>query len=209
MKNTHFCFDQLISSATRCHVCGAILSLLLISATAWIWSHADEFAEDDQFSPQQIGAASQLVADADALRKKHAETVLTANQIKSRIDAIRAWLPPETSWEQASQRIRDAAQSANVQLSSIDKGKQHIGDRIGVQAVECELQGSYADICRLLSELACTEQPIWCDSIRIQRTAPVLQDASECSALISLRIPFASSGTIAAKLLGSEVHDAT
>ena len=209
MKNTNFRFDLLMSSATRCHVCGAILSLLLISATAWIWSNADQFAEDDQFSPEQIGAASQLVADADALRKKYAETVLTANQIKSRIDAIRAWLPTETRWEQTIQRIRQTAQSANVQLTSIDKGKQHVGDRIAVQTVECELQGSYADICRLLMELASAEKPIWCDSIRIQRAPPMLQDASECSALISLRIPFAPSGTIAAQLLGSEVQDAT
>jgi Tfp pilus assembly protein PilO len=197
-----------MSSATRCHVCGAILSLLLIVATGWIWSNADRFAEDEQYTSQQIAAANQLIADADDLRSKYAHTLVAAKQIDKRIAAIRAWLPPETHWEQTLQRIRKIAQSANVQLTSIDKGKQHLGDRIGVLSCDCDLQGSYADICQCLSDLSRGETPIWCDSIRIHRSPPALQDPQECSASLSLRAPFAASGTIAGKLLGSEVRDA-
>ena len=201
--------EPILVSSIRCHLLGGALSLICLLGIAWMWVNADAFARDDRYAPKQIEEAIHLIADADNLGNKYASQVRLWEQNERRRAAIQGWLPRSIDWETTSQRIDEIAKDAQVQLMSIDKGEQQAGQRIGIQQVTCEIHGSYVGLCRFLDQLCRDPRPMWCDSVRIQRAPPDLDEPFECAASISLRVPLAAEGTIAAKLLQSEDPDAT
>ncbi len=201
-------FEPLLVSHVRCHLLGSVLSLILVIGIAWIWKNADAFATDDRYSPQQIEQATQLVADAENLRNQNADIMLASNQIDRRLEAIRAWLPQSIQWQPTRQRIEETAEQAELEMMFVDKGETRTGQRVGIQQVTCEVQGSYLGICQFLHELSSDPKPIWCDSVTIRRVPADLGKPVECAATVSLRLPFVAGNTIAGKLMPPEVPDA-
>ena len=202
-------FEPLLVSPLRCHLLGGTLSLVLLIAIIWICRNADSFAHDHQHSPQELEQAAQLLADADQLRQQYAESLLLSKQNDHRLNAIRSWLPTSIDWQSTTRRIEKTAAQANVELKLLDKGETHIGSRIGVGQMTCKVRGSYAGLCQLLHRLSNEEKPVWCHWVKIERAPSLLDQAVECDATISLRLPFAAEQTIAGKLMPAEIPDAT
>ena len=201
-------YEPLLASRARCHLLGGSLSLALATGIAWIWFNADYFAKDERYSLKQIEQATQLVSEADSLRRTYADHVLVTNQNAVRKKEIEQWLPLAIDWNKASGQIDDLADEHNLRLTSLHRGDEMKGGRVAVQKATCEVVGSYSDLCKFLHEIANGPQPVWCDSIRIHRVQDEDAEAATCTASVSLRLPFAGPNTIAGKLLRSERPDA-
>lgn len=193
--------EPLLASAVRCHAVGMTLSILLVSATAWIWSNAEFFEQDNRYTFEQLANARLLEQQGDTIRMAYAKSKSLKDKTDARTAEIESWLPSELQWKDTDARIRKLVKSANLEMKTIDQQRQdQVGQRIGINKVTCKLHGSYTDLCRFLDALVKDEQPIWCDRVRIERAPKDSTVKAECAATVSLRVPFAANGTIAAKL---------
>ncbi|QDV43342.1 hypothetical protein Enr13x_31970 [Stieleria neptunia] len=199
-----------VSTPLRCHVVCGIIATGLIALASTIWIYPEILAADPSHSPQQIADAIELISSRNRLQNEFNQADERRRLTQQRIDQIAAWLPHNRSWENVRSSLQNEAAACGVQLIALDRGRPHQGKRIAVLEAECEIRGSYPDICRFLQRSVTADLPIWCDEIRLIRAAPDDRAAAahagnpdpvRCLATVSLRIPSAGKDTTAAKLL--------
>ncbi len=164
-------WQRLFASPSGCHLLGISLSLSLIVSTALFWyrSNAAVTTVDWGDAVIDVADAAQLVSDAENWRQKHTLLFQDSQAIDSRVATIAKWLPPTADWDVTEKEIRTVAQSAGVNVVSLDEGGRHVGTRVGVAAATCRIDGSYQAICRFLVAIANRDQPIECHEIKMQR----------------------------------------
>ncbi|MCS7467893.1 hypothetical protein NZK35_14665 [Stieleria sp. ICT_E10.1] len=199
-----------ITTPLRCHVLCGIIASVLIAITSTIWIYPEILAADQPYRPQQIAEANELISNRNRLQNQFDQADQRRRLTQERIEQIAAWLPQNRFWENVRSSLQNAAAACEVQLIALDRGRPHQGKRIAVLEADCEIRGSYPDVCRFLQRIVTADLPIWCDEIRLVRAdrdhhAAATQDGNpapvRCLATVSLRIPSAGKDTTAAKLL--------
>ena len=193
----------------RCHVGGVLACSSLVVINALVWLDPNRFS-DPKHTREQLEESIRLVASRDSLQTRF-EAAEKVNALRhAEIEAVTEWLPAETSWSEMRRSIQLLAAECDVEVVGLDAGNEHLGSRVGVLDTHCEIQGRYHDICRFLHRLASQERPVWCDEARLVRpdrnltVERVLETPDEdagCTATLSLRMPFAGTGTAADRLL--------
>lgn len=204
--------DWLFASALRCHLFGAVVTLAMAGALAWVVTRGDTFWKTLLPPDPEIDLvdAVALVDQHERWQSREVAAKQKRRNLGARVRAIRGWLPEAVDWEVVRQDFESMADAADVSILDLDPGESQIGGRVGVLQVTCRLRGDYASFCRLLHQLAHQDQPIWCHEIRLER-APAspaegtVVPGKPCLATLSLRIPYAAAGTAAGKLLQEEL----
>ncbi|MDV6033537.1 MAG: hypothetical protein F9B45_26290 [Phycisphaera sp. RhM] len=207
-----------VSTPLRCHVVCGIIASGLIALASTIWIYPEILAADQPYRPQQIAEAIELISSRNRLQNQFNQADQRRRLTQERIEQIAAWLPQDRSWENVRSSLQNEAAACDVQLTALDRGRAHQGKRIAVLDAECEIRGSYPDVCRFLQRIVTADLPIWCDEIRLVRadhdhhaaaTHDVHPAPVRCLATVSLRIPSAGKDTTAAKLLKRRSEDET
>jgi Tfp pilus assembly protein PilO len=160
-----------------------------------------------------LNDAAALIENADQWRQLYTANFRTSQAVDQRVRSLATWLPESVDWPSTEKEIRSIGESAGLKFQAIKLGDRHVGTRVGVVSSSCDVQGSYSSLCRFLSALDQRPQPIACSEIKLHRTAGDAESETErttplCRATLSLRIPFAASGTAAGSLLRLERKDA-
>lgn len=207
--------SRLAPTVFRCHMIGSTAAVALIFCTAWVCS-LNQF----EVSTIEMGGASidlidasTLIENADQWRHLYTVNYQKKQLVDERVDQIGAWLPRSLDWSKTQTDIHFLAEAAGVSISSLTRGEDHTGTRVGVALASCDAEGSYAAICRFLFALNQHSTAIACSEIRLQRTKKERVEASGavvplCQATLYLRIPFAASDTPADPLLMAEANHA-
>ena len=199
-----------VSTPLRCHVVCGIIATGLIAVASSIWIYPETLAADQSHSPQQIADAIELISSRNRLQNQFNRADERRRLNQQRVDQIAAWLPQHRSWENVRSSLQNEAAACDVQLIALDRGRPHTGKRIAVLDADCEIRGSYPDVCRFLQRIVTADLPIWCDEIRLVRADTDDRLAAthagnpppvRCLATVSLRIPSVGKDTTAAKLL--------
>ena len=153
-----------------------------------------------------LNDAAALIENADQWRQLYTVNFRTSQAVDQRIRSIASWLPESVDWPSTENEIRSIGESAGLTFLTIKQGDRHVGTRVGVVSSTCDVQGSYGSLCRFLNELHARPQPIACSEIQLHRTVGDAESEAEktappCRATLSLRIPFAASGTAAGSVL--------
>jgi Tfp pilus assembly protein PilO len=203
------------STVLRSHILGSFTAIALIVCTAWVCSYNRVEVATIQFNGANIDLreASTLVENADQWRLLYTVNYQKTQTVDQRVDSIATWLPRSVDWSEAQDDIHSIAESVDLSIVAIKRGDDHVGTRVGVVLANCDVQGSYASLCRFLHALSHQPKPIACSEIRLQRvsndaTAELGLAKPQCRAALSLRIPFAASGTASGRLLPAETKNA-
>ncbi|MCA9140371.1 MAG: hypothetical protein KDB00_26550 [Planctomycetales bacterium] len=207
---------RMLSTPLRSHFACGTCAVTLIGLITWLWIHPDSLASDRYHTQSQIDDAIKLVSSRHRMQNRFQSATDRRSDFDSRIEHIAEWLPEERSWESIRQNLQSVAAATNVQMTALERRTTHYGTRVAVIELRCESQGTYADVCRFLQQIADQKMPIWCDEVRLVRSGqsnlgdryssdegrPVV-----CLATLSLRAPFAGQETTAAKLLQRRADD--
>ena len=204
------------STVLRCHLIGSITAAALILCIAWVWSISRIEVATIQYNGRDIDLrdAAALIENADQWRRLYTVNYQQSQGLDQRAESIALWLPRSVDWATTQHDIRSIGETAGISILSIKPGERHVGTRVGVVSASCDVHGTYASLCRFLSELSNRPQPIACSEIQLERTvhaaANHVDDATpRCRATLSLRIPFAAAGTPAQRLLPTETKNAS
>jgi Tfp pilus assembly protein PilO len=206
------------STVLRCHLLGSLSAVALIMCVSWVWSRSYNKVTTIQYEDAVIdlNEATALIENADQWRQLYTVNFDQSKAVDVRADAIKAWLPEACDWPNTETDIQTIGESAGLRIQSINQGAQHVGSRVGVIVVDCQVQGSYASLCRFLSALHQRPQPIACSEIELHRVnedvaeAAQPQGTQQCQAKVSLRIPLAAAKSAAGQLAASpEIADAS
>lgn len=207
---------RVTSTVTRCHLIGSITAAALIGCIALAWSQNRVDVATIQYDGKVIDIrdAASLIEHAGRWRQLYTINYLESQSIDRRVESIESWLPISVDWPNTQQEIQSIGAATGLSILSIKRGDQHIGTRVGVLAVSCEVQGTYGSLCRFLNELNDREHPIACSEIKLDRTMQVDSSRDDialprCKATVSLRIPFGAAGTAAQRLLSKGTKNAT
>ena len=204
---------HLLSSAVRCHLIGAAVSVALLAAIVFVWSQRNtvetEFEHGD--AVVDVAQAARLMQNADSLRQKNAAAFQEAKVIDDRVALIEQWLSPADDWDDAHDDLKAIAETSGIEIVEFDEGRRHVGTRVGIVTATCRIEGSYVGICKFLVAITQADRPIACSEIELQRVPTKSSDRaaqSPCSVTLSLRLPFAAAGSVAANLLPPVTTDA-
>ena len=209
-ENTRW--DWLFTSAVRCHLVGAAVTLTLAGATGWVVTRGDAFWKTLLPSDPTIGLAeaASLIEQQPRWEKREAALRQRRADALARAEVIRRWLPASVdSMVAAREDLETLIGESDLSLLDLEQGDPQQGGRLGVVPVTCRVRGTYPAICQLLKSLATRPQPAWCSGIRIERapTSPAdgaVVPGEPCLATLSLRLPFAAPGTAAGRLLAQD-----
>ena len=197
-----------------CHIAGATISIVIVAAIAYTWSQRNSMVSQVTVGDVviDIDDAAQLVAEADRWRQQYTEVFRESETIDARVAAIRDWLPKQPDLDATQAVVRSMAEANGMTLIEFSPQATHVGQRVGVVAATCRLEGSFAGICRFLHAACGQDTGIACNEIVLER-ATVTPDTdvsglSPCRAIVSLRIPYAAETTFAARLLAQGTSDA-
>lgn len=209
-------FQRMTSTVHRCHMLGAIAATALMFGIGWMLSYNQSDVSQIEFGGTvvNLGDARELIENAKQWRQQYTVDYLTSQDIDELVESISMWLPKSVDWSSAEQDIRSIAATTEMTILAIEQGDHHVGKRVGVVTAICSVQGSYQSLCEFLNELNKRPHPIACSEIALHRlTADERLDAGPaetgCTATLSLRIPFAASGTAAGQLLSTEIKNAS
>ncbi len=209
-------FPRMTSTVRRCHLMGAITTTALMLCIGWVWSRNQSGVAEIVCGGTvvNLGDARELIENADQWRQKYTVNYTASQDIDERVRSIFAWLPKTVDWSGVEQDIRSIGATTEITILTLEQGDQHVGKRVGVVTATCHLQGSYQSLCKFLNELSNQTHPIACSEITLQRvTADKGREPrtaeTRCTARLSLRIPFAASGTAAGQLLSTETKNAS
>ncbi|TWT93977.1 hypothetical protein [Stieleria varia] len=205
---------KLFGSPRRCHIIGGSLSLLLMVAVTWSYLHPQSMTSEGEFSREQIDEAIQLISQSDLWRQRETDAKTERDDLDARVNVIKNWLPQEQKWNPVRAFLLKTATDKQLHVLSLRRDQEFTGSRVAVLKVILEVHGRYENVCHLLHTLSTQQQPFWCDEIDLVRdkqnsgvdpTAPreLSDDAVECSATISIRVPFVGQQTAAEKLIGA------
>ncbi len=200
-------FAQRSISTLWYHVTGAMISIAILAAIAYVWSQRGAMVS--RFTAGEvvidIEDASQLIANADHWRQQYSTAFRESEAIDARVASIRKWLPQQPDLDATQSIVRSLAETHGISLIAFEPQGTHIGQRVGVVTANCHLDGSFANVCRFLHAASSRETGIACDRVVLERVPPQpgveVSGLSPCAAIVSLRIPFAADNTSAAKLL--------
>ncbi len=206
--------QRLLASTWGCHLVGGGISLFIVASIFLVWSHGNVAVTTVTRGEEVIdlGDAAKLISEADQWRKRYALHYHQGQAIDVRRAAIEGWLPRNADWEQTHKRVHSLARSCDVSIVSLEKSKRHVGLRVGVDAATCRVEGSYDAICRFLVAITGSKIPLACNEItvvRIPADGGREEPRPPCAATLSLRVPFAAKGSVAAQLLSAESSDAS
>ena len=216
MPKTESCFEDrlLVASPTivRCHILGGFLSIAVVLCSTWMWSISRATNETLEIDGQVVDhqEAATLLKNAGHWRSIHNESLTRADQVRERCNRLSMWLPESVNWDQFSSSIETLADEASVQLLSLERGTETVGNRVGMLQVTCQLEGTYLGICHFLDGIARRDQPVACSEIELHRL-PTADRSSpvNCGATLTLRVPFAGTGSAAHQVLVSHPVDVT
>jgi hypothetical protein len=208
-------WTRITASVPRCHLLGAMTAVVLLACIAWVGSRSRLDPKSIQYGDTlvDLADAATLIDNADRWRQLYTVNYRRSQTIDSHAASIADWLPMFVDWPAAERDIRSLGQSASLKVLSIEKGNRYVGTRVGVLSARCDVQGTYASVCRFLSGLSSRELPIACNQIELHRINAMAEGNLDhptplCRATLSLRIPYAADGTAAARLFTSETqHD--
>ncbi|QEF99694.1 hypothetical protein Mal15_37600 [Stieleria maiorica] len=205
-----------LNTPLRCHVVCGISAFALVASSCLLWLRPELLAADRTHQPQEIAQAIELISNRNQFRNQYRQAQQQREENQSRVDRIAGWLPESRSWEDVRSVLQDLATDCDVQLVTMDRGTTHGGIRVAVLDTECEIQGTYGNVCEFLHRIVAAELPIWCDEIQVVRAEGAKRPAEasrgnhppvRCLATLSLRVPYAGKATTAAKLLQRRSDD--
>ncbi|WP_182870377.1 hypothetical protein [Stieleria mannarensis] len=205
-----------LNTPLRCHLVCGIIAVGLVAVTCLLWLRPESLAADRTHQPQEIAEAIELISNRNQFRNQFRHAQQQREQNRLRVDRIADWLPENRSWEDVRSVLQDVAADSGVQLVTMDRGTTHGGIRVAVLDTECEIQGTYGNVCKFLHQIVTAELPIWCDEIQVVRADGSNRPAEasggdqppvRCLATLSLRVPYAGKATTAAKLLRQRSDD--
>jgi hypothetical protein len=183
-------------------------AVALLACIGFVWSRSRIDAGSIEYGGALIDLAdaATLIDNADQWRQLYTVNYRRSQAMDQHAASIADWLPTSVDWPNVENDIRLMGQSASLKVLSIKKGDRYVGTRVGVLSARCDVKGSYASLCRFLSGLSHRSLPMACSEIELQRTSETAEGDNahptpHCRATLSLRIPYAASGTAAGRLL--------
>ncbi len=209
-------FTRLTSTVNRCHMLGAIVATALMLGIGWVWSfnQSEVLQIECGGTVVNLDDARGLIENANQWRQQYTVGYTESQDIDKLVKSISMWLPKSVDWSTAERDIRSIGTTTEMTILAIEQGDHHVGKRVGIVTATCSVQGSFHSLCEFLNELSKRPHPIACSEITLHRlTADEKRDAGTaktgCIATLSLRIPFAASGTAAGQLLSTENKNAS
>lgn len=197
-----------------CHIAGATVSVVIVAAITYVRSPVNVIAAlvtSDEVVID-IEDAAQLIAEADHWHQRYTTVYRESKVIDARVASIRDWLPQQPDPDATHATIQSIAETNGIKLIEFSPQATHVGQRVGVVAATCRLDGSFADLCRFLHALCDGNSGIACNEIVVDRATvepgQAVSGTSPCAAVVSLRIPFAADTTTAARLISQGNSDA-
>lgn len=184
--------------------------VLLVLATGWVSTcdHRSTASMIYQSVNVDLGDAKAVVASADGWRLAHDVAARRRENVENAARDIAKWLPKHVEWTDVAARLRTAANSYRLDLSKVESGSRHAGSRVAVLTGQCQVQGSYADLCEFLNALADADLEagkvsISASEITLTHDAhkPRSDGQAACNAVLNIRVPYAAPGTAAANLM--------
>jgi hypothetical protein len=207
-------FAQRSVSMLWCHIAGTTISIVILAAIAYVWSQRNEMVAQVTAGEVviDIDDAAHLIAEADSWRQQYTTAFRESEAIDARVASIRDWLPKKPDLDATHATVRSIAETNGITLIEFSPQGTHVGQRVGVVAATCRLDGSFADLCRFLHAICGENSGIACDKIVLDRVnvgpGEDVSGMSPCAAVVSLRVPFAADATTAARLLSQGTSDA-
>jgi Tfp pilus assembly protein PilO len=202
--------SNMTSTVVRCHLWGSLLSVALIMGIVWVGSLNDGLEQEVVAGGITIDLydAALLIDNADQWWTIYAKNMQQKQALQARIEQVGAWLPRSCDWAIVEKNIRELAAVQGLKISAVQQGQRHVGIRVGVITVACEVTGSYESLCQFINQLSKQTHPIACSEIKLT-CAPSdqtegLHNAVSCLASLTLRVPFAAKDSIADQLLAEK-----
>lgn len=196
---------KMTATIGRCHLLGAMGTTAVLLLTVWVWSWNFRVTEQVANGESNVNLqdAIRLIENADRLRQEYTATYHRSQRIDEQIQQIQSWLPKQLDWSTTETRVRQEAESRGLVVRNLRMQKKHVGSRVGIVAASLEVAGTYDSVCSLLAQFSEGEFPIACSELNLVRTQSSTS-AANIIATIALRIPFASQGSTAGKLIKPE-----
>lgn len=209
-------FQRMTSTVNRCHIVGAITATTLIISIGWVLSRnqTEVLQIEIDGTVVNLADARELIDNANQWRQQYTADYTASQEVDELVEPISMWLPRSVDWLSTEQDIRSIATTTATKILAIDQAGQHVGARVGVVTATCTVEGSYQSLCAFLNALTQRPNPIACSEITLHRMAAnepggPRRAETRCTATLSLRIPFAASGTAAGQLLAKETRNAS
>lgn len=203
-------------SVMTLHLAGISISALLIIAIAWTGSKNGSGTNDFEYEGTflDMDDAETLIENADQWRQLYAINYRRSKDVEERCRAINAWLPASVDWNATHPLLLRLGQKHDLTISQVQQGERHCGTRVAVVTATCVIRGSFASLCHFLHDLSHQENPIACSEIQLQRVFGSDVQFSElktpqCTATVTLRIPYSHLDSAAGKIVSKETQHAT